>query len=128
MHELGLCEDILRAVLRRAAGRTVIAARVRIGGHPVDPEVINQNVQIAAVGTPAEGIRVEVISQPTALRCRSCGQAADAGDAMALVACRRCGGLDIAAEDETHDVLLESIIVVAPVERVTAAAAAMGGL
>jgi hydrogenase nickel incorporation protein HypA/HybF len=114
MHELGLCEDILHAVLKRAAGRTVIAARVRIGGHPVDPEVINQNVQIAAVGTPAEGIRVEVISQPTVLRCRSCGQAADAGDAMALVACRRCGGLDIAADDETHDVLLESITVAAP--------------
>jgi hydrogenase nickel incorporation protein HypA/HybF len=116
VHELGLCEDILRAVLRRAHGRRVHAARVRIGGHPVDPEVINQNVQVAAVGTPAEGIRIDVISLPTGMRCRDCGQLADASDAMALIACRHCGGLDIAAEDETHDVVLESITVDAPAE------------
>jgi len=114
MHELGLCEDILRAVLNRAAGRPVVAARVRIGGHPVDPEVINQNVQVAAMGTAAEGIRIEVISRPTVLRCRDCGATADAGDALALVACRHCGGVDIAADDDQHEVLLESITLAAP--------------
>lgn len=117
MHELGLCEDILRAVLKRADGRRVRAARVRIGGHPVDPEVINTNVQVAAVGTPAEGIQVEVISRPTALRCRNCGQLADAADAMALIACRHCGGVDIAAAEDDHDVVLESITVDAPIGR-----------
>lgn len=116
MHELGLCEDILRAVLRRAAGRRVRAARVRVGGHPVDPAVIETNVQVAAVGTPAEGIRVEVISVPSTLRCRNCGASADAGDAFALVACRHCGGVDIAYDSEEHEVLLESITVDAPAE------------
>lgn len=116
MHELGLCDDILRAVLERADGRRVRAARVRVGGHPVDPAVIDQNVRVAAVGTIAEGIRIEVIGRPSGMRCRNCGHVADANDAMALVACRNCGGVDVAAEDETHDVMLESITVDAPVE------------
>jgi hydrogenase nickel incorporation protein HypA/HybF len=114
MHELGLCEDILRAVLRRAGGRRVRAARVRIGGHPVDPDVIETNVQVAAAGTPAEGLRVEVVSVPSTLRCRDCGAAAPAGDAFALTACRACGGIDVAYESEEHEVLLESITVDAP--------------
>ena len=114
MHELGLCEDILRAVLHRANGRRVRAARVRIGGHPVDPAVIETNVQVAAVGTAADGIRVDVVSVPSILRCRDCGQVADAGDPIALVACRRCGGVDIAFDSDEHEVVLESITVDAP--------------
>lgn len=116
MHELGLCEDILRAVLARADGRRVRAARVHVGGHPVDPRVIEQNVQVAAVGTTAEGIRVEVISRPTAMRCRDCGNVADPADAMSLVACRSCGGVDIAYDSADHDVVLESITVDTPAE------------
>lgn len=116
MHELGLSEDILRAVLRRADGRRVRRARVRVGGHPVDPAVIETNVQVAAAGTLADGIRVEVISVPSTLRCRDCGHTADASDALATAACRHCGGIDIGYEDEDHDVLLESITVDAPAE------------
>lgn len=116
MHELELCEDILRAVLRRADGRRVHAARVRIGGHPVDPDVIETNVQLAAAGTPAEGIRVDVVSVPSTLRCRSCGAVADASDALAMVACRRCGGIDVGYETEEHEVVLESITVDQPAE------------
>jgi hydrogenase nickel incorporation protein HypA/HybF len=111
MHELGLCADILRAVLVRADGRRVRACRVRIGGHPVDPEVIETNLQVAAVGTPAEGIRVDVVSLPSTLRCRDCGHVADADDAVALTACRNCGGIDVAFESEEQDVVLESITV-----------------
>lgn len=116
MHELGLSEDILRAVLRRAGGRRVHAARVRVGGHPVDPSVIETNVQVAAVGTPAEGLAVDVVSVPGTLRCQSCGATADAGDALALVACRHCGGVDIAYDGDAHDVVLESITVDRPAE------------
>ncbi len=36
MHELGLCEAIVAATVRRAAGRRVTAVRVRIGGVDVD--------------------------------------------------------------------------------------------
>jgi hydrogenase nickel incorporation protein HypA/HybF len=116
VHELGLCEDILRAVLRRADGRRVRAARVRIGGHPVDPLVIEANVRIAAAGGPADGIRLDVVGVPTTLRCRSCGAAPDAADAFALVACRSCGGIDVAYESDDHEVVLESITVDVPTE------------
>lgn len=116
MHELGLCEDILRAVLKRADGRRVRACRVRIGGHPVDPDVIETNVQVAATGTVADGIHVDVVSVPSVLRCRDCGHVADANDATALVACRSCGGIDVSYESEEHDVVLESITVDAPAE------------
>lgn len=114
MHELGLCEDILRAVLRRADGRRVRAVKVRVGGHPVDPDVIETNVQVAAMGSPAEGVHVEVVSVPSTLRCQSCGHVADTSDAMATVACRACGGVDIAYDSEEHEVVLESITVDAP--------------
>jgi hydrogenase nickel incorporation protein HypA/HybF len=77
----------------------------------MDPAVIETNVQVAAVGTPAEGLRVEVVSVPAAVRCRDCGAMADADDALALVACRRCGGVDMAYPDGEHDVVLESITV-----------------
>jgi hydrogenase nickel incorporation protein HypA/HybF len=115
MHELGLCEDILQAVLRRAGGRRVRAARVRVGGHPVDPEIISMNVQIAAAGTVAEGLRVDVVSSPTGMRCRACGRLADPDDAFALIACRHCGGIDVVADGDDHDVVLESITVDAPI-------------
>lgn len=110
MHELGLCEAIVDATLTRARGRRVRAVRVRVGGHPVDPEVINHGVRVAALGTVAEDVRVEVVAQPMVLRCRECGCEASADDAMALIACRRCGGLDIDASG-AEEVVLESITV-----------------
>ncbi|MBM0237276.1 hypothetical protein JNW88_09080 [Micromonospora sp. ATA32] len=53
MHETGLSEAIVAAAVRRAAGRRVTGLRVRIGGHPVDPEVVAQGIQLAAAGTIA---------------------------------------------------------------------------
>ncbi len=110
MHELGLCDAILDATLARARGRRVRAVRVRVGGHPVDPEVIQHGVRVAAMGTVAEDVRVELIYEPMVLRCRSCGHESSADDAMAMVACRRCGGMDIDAEG-TEQAVLESITV-----------------
>jgi hydrogenase nickel incorporation protein HypA/HybF len=110
MHELGMCEAILDATLARARGRRVRAVRVRVGGHPVDPEVINHGVRVAAMGTVAEDVRVDVVAEPTLLRCRDCGHETRADEPMALVACRQCGGLDIDL-DGTDQVVLESITV-----------------
>ena len=110
MHEFGLCDAILAATLKRADGRRVHRARVRVGGHPVDPAVINHGVQVAAVGTVAEGMEVDVVLEPTVLICRSCGHRTDANDALAMIACRRCGGFDIDA-DGSENVVLESITI-----------------
>lgn len=95
MHELGLCEAIADAIERRAKGRPVTWARVRIGGHAVDPALIRQGVQMAAAGGPAESVDLEVILDPARARCRRCGTEAPVTDALGLTACQACGGIDV---------------------------------
>lgn len=113
MHELGLCEGIVDAVVRRARGRRVTGARVRIGGHLVDAEVIRQGVAVAAVGTVAADAAVDLVLDPLVATCRGCGRAAPVVDHAALVACPACGGLDLRLRGEDQ-VLLESITVESP--------------
>lgn len=113
MHETGLCEAIVAAALRRAGGRPVAGVRVRVGGHPVDPRVIDQGFRIAAAGTEAAGAEVDVVLEPLSARCRTCGRDSPATDPLALMACTRCGGLDIEAVGEDR-VVLESITYEAP--------------
>src|SRR5919204_446035 len=51
--------------------------------------LINHGVQVAAVGTVAEGMEVDVVMEPTVLVCRSCGHRTSADDAFAMIACRQ---------------------------------------
>jgi hydrogenase nickel incorporation protein HypA/HybF len=99
MHETGLCDAIVQAVLHQAEGRRVTTVRVRVGGHvgghEIDPAVIDQGFRVAASGTPAQDADVEVVIEPLSVRCRGCGGQGAATDALSLVACPRCGGVDI---------------------------------
>jgi hydrogenase nickel incorporation protein HypA/HybF len=107
MHEFGLCEAILDSVARRAVGRQVIGVRVRIGArHDVVEEAFDQAFSLAALGTVAEGARVEWIVVPARARCRTCGWVAETRDIWAT--CGRCGSddLDVEGGDE---LTLESI-------------------
>lgn len=108
MHETGLCQAVVDATLRRAAGRRVTRIRVRIGGHLVDPEVITQGIQVAAAGTDADGTAVDLVLDPMAVRCRDCGRTGDVRDHLDLVACPACGGVDVEVTG-TDDVVLESL-------------------
>jgi hydrogenase nickel incorporation protein HypA/HybF len=110
MHELGLCDAIVEAVLRRARGRRVTGIRVHIGGHPVDREVVSQGIALAAAGTVAAGAVVELVLVPMEVRCGSCGGASPVADHVAMVACPRCGGVDVEVVGD-EDVVLESIVV-----------------
>jgi len=115
MHELGLCDAIVRAVLERADGRRVSGVKVRISGHPVDPGVIDMGFQLAAAGTPAEGARVELVQEPASVRCRACGAENPADAVPNLVVCPSCGGLDVeTSEAMGHGAVLESITVDEP--------------
>lgn len=106
MHELGLCDAIVEAIRARAKGRPVAWARVRVGGsHAVAPEVIAQGVAVAGGGTEVEGADLELVVDPMRSRCKSCGAEAPVDDALSLVACRRCGGLDVSIEGSDHAVL-----------------------
>ena len=111
MHEFGLCEDILGAVERRAAGRRVTGVRVRVGAHHrVSEPALAQAFALIATGTVADGATIELVSVPVQITCRSCGARTDAQDAFDR--CSACAGtdLDVRGGDEF---LLESIRVAA---------------
>jgi len=110
VHEMGLCQAIVEATLRRAAGRPVRAVRVRVGGHPVDPQVIAQGFRMAAAGTYAEGAELDLVVEPQTAHCRSCGADSPVTAATVLVACPRCGGLDMDAP-LTEQLVVESIAI-----------------
>ncbi|MFR9775705.1 hydrogenase/urease maturation nickel metallochaperone HypA [Micromonospora sp. MS34] len=110
MHETGLCEAIVAAAVRRAAGRRVTGLRVRIGGHPVDPDVVAQGIQLAATGTVAADTTVDLVLEPMTVACHECGRSGPVDDHVALVACPGCGGVDIEVTG-SDDVVLESITV-----------------
>lgn len=113
MHELGMCEAIVEAALKRADGRTVRGIRVRVGGHPVDPQVVEQGIRLAAQGTVIEGAGVDLVLEPLSVRCGACGGQAAVTSAMALAACPACGAVDVESVGR-DDVVLESITVDAP--------------
>lgn len=105
MHELDLCEGVVEAICRRARGRSVRWARVRVGGHVMDPEVLSQGIALAAMGTEAENASFEIIADPMQVRCESCGATASLEDPLALTACARCGSLDVEVLGEQGAVL-----------------------
>ncbi len=118
MHEVGLCEAIVEAALRRAGSREVSAVRVRVGGHPVDEAVIQQGFQLAAMGTVAEHATLDLVREPMLSRCHGCGAESPALDAPHLAACPACGGVDVDVIGD-EDVVLESITVRAPAHEAT---------
>jgi hydrogenase nickel incorporation protein HypA/HybF len=95
MHELGLCEAIVGTICRSAAGRPVEWARVRVGGHPVDPAVVQQGVAMAAAGTEANGMQLEIVVDPFRTRCGRCGAEEPVTSAVGFAACAHCGGIDV---------------------------------
>jgi hydrogenase nickel incorporation protein HypA/HybF len=107
MHELGLCEDIVDAVTRRAGDRPVARVRIRVGAlHHVHPEAFEQSFALAAAGTVADGARAELVLVPVTARCRGCGAVIEATEPV--LGCASCGAveLDHSGGDE---VLLESL-------------------
>jgi hydrogenase nickel incorporation protein HypA/HybF len=107
LHELGLCEGVLQAVERRAAGRRVTRVRVRVGAqHRVVPSAFDQSFALVAQGTVADGAAVDLVTVPVRVRCLDCGHEGEADDALA--ACPACGGLDIDTEGG-DELILEAI-------------------
>jgi hydrogenase nickel incorporation protein HypA/HybF len=107
VHEVGLCEGVLEAVCRRAAGRPVRRVRIRAGiRHAVDPLSMAQAFDLVAQGTEAAGAAVDVVTVPARLTCRACGGTAETTDLLAV--CDRCGSADVALRGG-DELVLESI-------------------
>lgn len=94
MHEFGLCEGVLEAVQKRAAGRQVAGIRVRCGvRHAVDPASMAQAFGMIATGTEADGAAVEVVTVPATVTCHGCGTASEVADPIPV--CPKCGSADV---------------------------------
>ena len=112
MHELGLCEDIVAAVERRANGRPVARFRVQVGRlHHVHPEAFEQSIEIAAAGGVAEGALADLVLLPVRAHCAACGHDTE-GDEL-IMSCAACGSIDVelCGGDE---LVLESIEYLSP--------------
>ena len=105
-----MCEAILDAVERRAAGRQVTRVRVRVGAlHRVVEPALDQAFSLVSEGTVAAGAAVDLVVVPATVSCADCGHQAEATDVLAVcAACGACGGadLEVAGGDE---LVLESI-------------------
>ena len=114
MHELGLCEAIVAAVERRAAGRRVTGVRVRVGVlHGVVAPALAQAFELAAAGTVAEGAAIDLVVPPLRVTCAACGHMAWVREP--LPACPACGATDLGLHGG-DELLLESIRLAAPDE------------
>jgi hydrogenase nickel incorporation protein HypA/HybF len=112
MHEIGLCESLLDAVERRAAGRRVTGVTFRVGVlHRVVPASMDMAFELVAAGSVAEGAAVEVRTVPVRVLCAGCG-AQTTSDEHVLI-CPACGRAapKLVAGDE---LILESIRLAAP--------------
>ncbi len=62
MHEVGLCEGIVEAALRRAAGRRPVRVRVRVGGHhAADRGALEQAFEVLTIDTELSDATLEVV-------------------------------------------------------------------
>jgi hydrogenase nickel incorporation protein HypA/HybF len=107
VHELGLCEGVVEAVERRAAGRRVTRVRVRVGvQHRVVASAFDQSFALVAQGTVADGAAVDLVVVPMRVTCLNCGHEAQSTDALAV--CSACGGLDLESKGG-DELILEAI-------------------
>jgi len=117
MHEIGMCESVLAAVERRAAGRPVAGLTVRVGALlRVVPEAFAQSFELVAAGSVADGATPELVIVPVRGRCDSCGATFESHDAVPV--CPACGSVTV-TRTGGDELVLESIrySAVAPAER-----------
>ncbi len=74
MHELGITQEIIEIVSRRAEDSKVNRVVLEIGKlSAVLPDAIRFCFEICAEGTVVEGAELEIIEVPGLARCRACG-------------------------------------------------------
>ena len=104
MHELALCQSLLAEVTRVAHDHRAVAVESvtvdvgALGG--VEPELLARAFTIARAGTVAASATLDIRAVAPRVRCRSCGEDADAE--ASRLSCPRCGSwrTDLIAGDE----------------------------
>ncbi len=94
MHEFGLCEGVVDAVVRRARGREVREVTVRAGVRQrLVPESMQHAFTTVATGTVAAGATVRLETVPVDVACRACHARVESLDPLAV--CPACGSEDV---------------------------------
>lgn len=95
MHELGMCEDVVHAVERRATGRPVDAVGVRVGALlRVVPDAFVQAFELVTAGSVADGAELTLTVVPATARCEACGATAETDDPFPV--CAACASPQVA--------------------------------
>ncbi len=98
MHELSLCEAIADTVRRRADGRPVLHASVRIGYlRQAVPASMSFCWDVLTGGTDLGDCELDIEHVPAVVLCSACGERTSLD--LPVLACALCG---------TSDVMLES--------------------
>lgn len=92
MHEMSITQSIVDAIVEHAEG-TVTAVRLQVGKlSGVLPDAVRFCFDVAAVGTVAEGARLEITEPAGRARCRLCAAKFELDDPIVLCA---CGSADV---------------------------------
>lgn len=78
MHELSICEGLLKAALselgRQSPGAKIVKVRVAVGAlRQVVPESLTFAYETLSENTRAAGSTLEIVDIPVTARCRKCG-------------------------------------------------------
>ncbi len=93
MHELAITQSVVDLVAERTRGRRVVAVHVRVGHlSGVVPDSMAFCFDLATVGTPLAGARLEIEEAPGCVRCRTCGTEQELPDTLLLCS---CGSADV---------------------------------
>ena len=93
MHELSVCQGLLRQVEKVAAeheAHGVSRILLRVGAlSGVEPDLLSHAFDIARMGTLAENASLEIENGPVTVRCRQCGTTGEVPSNRLV--CPHCG-------------------------------------
>jgi hydrogenase nickel incorporation protein HypA/HybF len=97
MHEMALCENVIR-ILNREAERhhfsRVKIVRIKLGARScVAPEAMDFCFRAITKGTLADGARLELIREPLVAWCMNCGEAVSISERYD--ACPQCRSYEL---------------------------------
>ncbi len=102
MHELGICQEVVRIASERCGGASVKRVVLEVGVlTAVLPEALRFCFQLATEETPLQGAALEIVEVPGQARCRGCGASLVLRVPYGQCA---CGGIDLewTAGDALH--------------------------
>ena len=91
MHELGITQQVVEIVCRRAEGRRVKRVVLEIGKLTVVlPDAVRFCFDLCCEGTEAAGAALEIVEIPARARCRACQTEITRDQPFGMCACGSC--------------------------------------